>query len=114
VCILECLFILHREWLLVSARDIFHSIIHWMKSSMLKLNEDKTELIVFAPKHRLSDFRNCQLQFDGCVVSYAPFVKNLGGHLYLIASQCKAISSDVIWSYILLRVIGLAAVFWTL
>jgi hypothetical protein len=33
----------------------------WMKSNMLKLNEDKTELIVFAPKHRLSDFRNCQL-----------------------------------------------------
>jgi anion-transporting ArsA/GET3 family ATPase len=49
-----------------------------MKSNMLKLNEDKTELIVFAPKHRLNDFRNCQLQFDGCVVSDAPFVKNLG------------------------------------
>jgi hypothetical protein len=37
-----------------------------------------TEMIVFAPKHRLNDFRNCQLQFDGCVVSDAPFVKNLG------------------------------------
>jgi hypothetical protein len=51
-----------------------------MKSNMLKLNEDKTELIVFAHTHRLNDFRNCQLQFDGCVVSDAPFVINLGVH----------------------------------
>jgi hypothetical protein len=92
----------------------------WMKSNMLKLNEDKTELIVFAPKHRLNDFRNCQLQFDGCVVSDAPFVKNLGVHFdkalnkscfsqirtigrirqYLSESACKTLVATLVTSHI--------------
>jgi hypothetical protein len=59
---------------------------------MLKLIEDKTELIVFAPKHRLSDFRNCQLQFDGCVISDAPFVKNLGVHFDKALNMEKHVS----------------------
>jgi hypothetical protein len=62
---------------------------------MLKLNEDKTELIVFAPKHRLNNFRNCQLQFDGCVVSDAPFVKNLGIHFDKALSMEK---HALLWS----------------
>ena len=66
-----------------------------MKSSMLKLNDDKTELIVFALKHRLNDFRNCQLQFDGCVVSDAPFVRNLGVHFYKALNMEKHVSALV-------------------
>jgi hypothetical protein len=49
-----------------------------MSSNMLKLNQDKTELIVFAPKHRVKEFSECCLSFDGTIVTYASFVKNLG------------------------------------
>ena len=62
---------------------------------MLKLNDDKTELIVFALKHRLNDFRNCQLQFDGCVVSDAPFAKNLGVHVDKALKMEKHVSALV-------------------
>ena len=49
-----------------------------MKLNLLKLNQDKTELIIFAPKHRLQEFTGCQLEFDGSLVSDACCVKNLG------------------------------------
>ena len=35
-----------------------------MSSTMLKLNQDKTELIVFAPKHHVNEFSECCLSFD--------------------------------------------------
>ena len=49
-----------------------------MSSTMLKLNQDKTELIVFAPKHRVKEFSECCLSFDGTIVTNASFVINLG------------------------------------
>jgi hypothetical protein len=49
-----------------------------MSSNMLKLNQDKTELIVFALKHRVKEFSECCLSFDGTIVTNASFVKNLG------------------------------------
>ena len=36
----------------------------WMKINLLKLNQDKTELIIFAPKHRVKELGNCQLVLD--------------------------------------------------
>ena len=50
----------------------------WMRSTMLKLNQDKSELIVFSPKHRVKEFSECYLSFDGTIVTDASFVKNLG------------------------------------
>ena len=46
-----------------------------MSSNMLKLNQDKTELIVLAPKHRVKEFSECCLSFDGTIVINASFVK---------------------------------------
>ena len=46
-------------------------ISRWMKLNLLKLNQDKTELIIFAPKHRSQEFTGCQLEFDGNLVSDA-------------------------------------------
>ena len=48
-----------------------------MSSNMLKLNQDKTELIVFALKHHVKEFSECCLSFDGTIVTNASFVKNL-------------------------------------
>jgi len=31
-------------------------IADWMSANMLKLNQDKTELIIFAPKHQVKHF----------------------------------------------------------
>ncbi|CAC5390085.1 unnamed protein product [Mytilus coruscus] len=45
---------------------------------MLKLNEDKTELIIFAPKHQLKHLSDFRLTFDGTVLSDVSCVKNLG------------------------------------
>jgi hypothetical protein len=50
----------------------------WMSSNILKLNQDKTELIVFAPKHRVKEFSECCLSFDETIVTNASFVINLG------------------------------------
>jgi hypothetical protein len=50
----------------------------WMRSNLLKLNQDKTELIIFAPKNHVRDFENCHLSFDGTVVSDVSSVRNLG------------------------------------
>jgi hypothetical protein len=36
--------------------------------------------------------RNCQLQFDGCVISDAPFVKNLGVHFDKALNMEKHVS----------------------
>jgi hypothetical protein len=40
---------------------------------MLKLNQDKTELIVFAPKHLVKEFSECCLSFDETIVTNASF-----------------------------------------
>ncbi|CAC5422780.1 unnamed protein product [Mytilus coruscus] len=50
----------------------------WMTSNMLKLNQDKTELIVFAPKHRVKQLSKYELPFDGTFLSDANCVRNLG------------------------------------
>ena len=50
----------------------------WMSINMLKLNQDKTELIVFAPKQQVKQLSNFQLTFDGTVLTDVSCVKNLG------------------------------------
>jgi hypothetical protein len=39
----------------------------WMSSNLLKLNQDKTELIVFAPKSRVRQMSDFKLPFDGTI-----------------------------------------------
>ena len=52
----------------------------WMSSNMLKLNHDKTELIVFAPRNSSRDLSDISITFDGCIVKSVPVVKNLGAY----------------------------------
>ncbi len=49
----------------------------WMKSNMLKLNQEKTEMIIFASKQRSSEFLGCSIKFDGYIVNEASVVKTL-------------------------------------
>ncbi|CAC5370268.1 unnamed protein product [Mytilus coruscus] len=45
---------------------------------MLKLNQDKTELIIFTPKHLKASVPNLQLEVGNTVISSVSCVKNLG------------------------------------
>ena len=49
-----------------------------MTTNMLKLNQDKTALIVFAPKHRIKHLSEFSLSFNGTIVNDIACVKNLG------------------------------------
>jgi hypothetical protein len=50
----------------------------WMENNLLKLNEDKTELIVFTPKQKQHLFSDIKVTIGGCSISPKPHVKNLG------------------------------------
>ena len=62
----------------IEKRSILNETMSVNYELVLKLNQDKTELIIFAPKHRSQEFTGYQLEFDGSLVSDACFVKNLG------------------------------------
>ena len=69
----------------------------WMHLNMLKFNQDKTELIIFAPKHQVKNFSGCKLQFDGTIVHESSFVKNVGAFFDKTLSmdkQANAISKS--------------------
>lgn len=64
-----------------------------MCGNMLKLNEDKTELTIFAPKHRVKDLSNCHLSIGGNIVSSAECVNNLGIYFDETLSMTKQVSA---------------------
>ena len=50
----------------------------WMSSNMLKLNQGKTEVILFHPKHRANPFADLPISIDSCTIMPAKQVRNLG------------------------------------
>ena len=67
----------------------------WMSINLLKLNQDKTELMVFAPKHRVKDISDVTISFGGSIIHDAPFVKNLGAYFdrtLCMEKQCNAVT----------------------
>ena len=60
---------------------------------MLKINEDKIELIISAPKHRAIDLSNCHLSSGGSIVSSAECVNKNGVYLDEIISMTKQVSA---------------------
>ncbi|KAK2163662.1 hypothetical protein LSH36_75g01031 [Paralvinella palmiformis] len=52
----------------------------WMSANRLKLNEEKTELIIFNPKHQVRIYEELKLQVGNDTLSVGSSVKNLGIH----------------------------------
>ena len=50
----------------------------WMTSNLLKLNSNKTELMVVAPRSLLRKVGDLLLEVDGCSITPSPVVRNLG------------------------------------
>ena len=66
----------------------------WMCSSLLNLKQDKTELMMFAPKHRAKELTDLSISFGGNIIHDTPYVKNLGAYVDRTLSmekQCNVI-----------------------
>ena len=50
----------------------------WMKNNLLKLNDDKTKIIVFAPKKFTRRFVDLSVTFSDLIITPTPLVKILG------------------------------------
>ena len=61
-------------------KHCFDEISAWMKSNRLKLNSDKTELIICASSHKLKQCDVAAVQLGDCQVSVSESVRNLGVH----------------------------------
>ena len=58
--------------------NCLHDIKLWMTSNLLKLNTNKTELMVVASKALLQKVGDLLLDVDGCTISPSTEVRNLG------------------------------------
>jgi hypothetical protein len=55
------------NWIDVASRlqICISDISSWMRSNFLKINQEKTQLIIFAPKHRIHHFNEVSINFEG-------------------------------------------------
>jgi hypothetical protein len=63
----------------------------WMECNLLKLNDEKTELIVFAPKKYHDMSENINVKIGGSTIKPSPQVKNLG----VVFDQCMSMTNHV-------------------
>ena len=68
---------LHSE--LLRMERCVADIRNWMRHNMLKLNDDKTELIVFASRYNQHLYSDASKMIGNTTVVCEPQIKNLGG-----------------------------------
>lgn len=83
-----------------------NDIVKWMNNNMLKLNADKTELIIFSSEHNSKTVSNVSVTVDGSVIKQSPSVRNLGAYLDSNMKLDQHVNSVCRNSYAQLRHIG--------
>ena len=87
--------------------SLIDQVTNWMNSLYLKINPEKTEIILFLPKTNQNDTVIGGLFLPGgCCIRFSPTVKNLGVTLDLNLTFDSHINSIVSHCYKLLRDIG--------
>jgi hypothetical protein len=68
------------DWEVIASttQECIVDVSEWMSSNKLKLNQDKTELIVFASKQQAKNICNISLEVGANKIDAAPHVRNLG------------------------------------
>ena len=61
--------------------DCVREVRRWMTLRMLKLNDDKTEMIIFISKHHLKLYGVCCMTIGADIISPVDCVRNLGVHM---------------------------------
>ena len=61
-----------------SVQNCIGDVSEWMVDNKLKMNNEKTELIVTGTKHKLSQIPVSTMLISDCHLSFSPSVKNLG------------------------------------
>ena len=82
---------LYIAFAIASDRELNQTVVHlencladvgdWMRENMLKFNDDKTKMIIFAPKKHCQQFSNVSLRCGPFTIRPTQIVKNLGVHL---------------------------------
>ncbi|MEE4247409.1 MAG: reverse transcriptase family protein [Kangiellaceae bacterium] len=75
----------------------------WMTQNKLKLNESKTECIIFSSKRNKQFFHQTTIRFGGSVITPVTSVRNLGAHLDCEMSMDKQINNTIKSAYYHLR-----------
>jgi hypothetical protein len=61
----------------VKLMSCLSDICEWMCSNLLKLNQDKTEIMIFAPKHRPKELTDFSISFGGNIYTIHRMLKIL-------------------------------------
>ena len=78
----------------------------WMIKNSLKLNDSKTELMVFGTPHNLQLSSDIQLRVGDCVISPSEVVRDLGCFLDPTMSMISHVNNLCKSCYLQLRIIG--------
>jgi hypothetical protein len=68
----------YQQSSLSSLENCISDVRIWMKNNMLKLNDDKTELLVFSTKQKLAQLSKISMMIGGCRIEPSKTAKNLG------------------------------------
>ena len=95
-----------RDDLSERLKTCLSDIAAWMSSNLLKLNQDKTKLIVFSPKSRVRQMSDVKPSFDGTILSDANYALDLGVFFDKTLSMAQQVSAIAKSCYHQIRNIG--------